>query len=174
MIDWTKQTEEALQSWADAQKQLWSGWVDAAGQQVNQTQLTDTWRKAVDTWEEAVKNGLKAQDEWSRTLSENMAAVPNVPKDIQVWANQTQEVGAHWNTAQKDLWESYFGMVRKAVPVKALGTVEAENQKLFDTLQAAVEKITAAQSEWGQMWTEQAAKAAPKATASNAKKSAVA
>ena len=58
--------------------------------------------------------------------------------------------------------------------MKALGTVEAENQKLFDTLQSAVEKITAAQSEWGQMWTEQAAKAAPKATASKAKKAAVA
>jgi len=174
MLDWTKQTEEALQSWADAQKQLWSSWGDAAGLQVNQTQLTDTWRKAVDTWEEAVKNGLKAQAEWARTLSENLAAVPNVPKDIQDWAKQTQEVGAHWDIAQKDLWESYFGMVRKAVPVKTLGTVEAENQKLFDTWQAAVEQITTAQSAWAQTWTEQAAAAAPKATASKAKKSAVA
>ena len=68
MLDWTKQTEEALQSWADAQKRIWSGWAEAAGQQVNQNQLADTWRKAVDTWEEAVKNGLKAQLEWSQAF----------------------------------------------------------------------------------------------------------
>ena len=96
--------------------------------------------------------------------------MPNVPKDLQDWAKQTQEVGEHWNVAQKDLWESYFGMVRQAVPVKILGTVEAENQKLFDTWQAAVEKITAAQSAWAQTWTEQAAASTSSKPASKAEK----
>ena len=42
-------------------------------------------------------------------------------------------------------------MVRKAVPVKMLGTIDDENQKLFAAWQESVEKVSAAQSAWAQM-----------------------
>ena len=164
MINWSKQTEDVFQAWTDTQKKLWVGWVDAAEQQAVQSQLADTWRKAVDTWEDAVKNGLQAQQEWSSRLAENVSAVPNVPKDLLTWAEQTQGLGARHNGAQKELWESYFGMVRKAVPVKMLGTFDDENQKLFSVWQESVEKIVAAQSTWAQMFTEQAAASASPTT----------
>lgn len=171
MINWSKQTEEVFQVWTDTQKKLFGGWVDAAEQQAVQTQLAETWRKSVDTWEEAVKNGLEAQAEWSSKLADNVAAVPNVPKDMLSWAEQTQQLGERWNGAQKELWESYFGMVRKAVPVKMLGTLDDENQKLFSAWQESVEKIVAAQSTWTQMFTEQAAASATPPAAKTAKTS---
>ena len=82
MMDWTKQTEDMFQAFTDTQKKLWGNWLEAAGQNSAQTQVADTWRKAVDTWEGAVKNGLEAQLEWSKSAADNMAAMPNVPKDL--------------------------------------------------------------------------------------------
>ncbi len=176
MINWTKQTEEILQAWTDTQKKVWSGWVDATEQQAGQTQLADTWRKAVDTWEAAVKNGLETQQELSKNVSASATAVPNVPKDLLDWTEQTEALGIRWSAAQTELWETYFGMVRKAVPVKMFGTFDDENQKLFSAWQESVEKITAAQSTWAQMWTAQAAAgtAPPSAKKATGRKSATA
>ena len=172
MINFSKQTEDAFQAWTDTTKDLWSGWAGAAEQQAAQTQLAETWRKSVDTCEEAVKNGLEAQAEWSSKLADNVTAVPNVPEEILTWAEQTQQLGQRWNGAQKEGWESYFGMVRKAVPVKLLGTFDDHNHKLFSTWQQSVGKIVAAQSSWSQMFTEQAAaSAAPKAAKTTKTKS---
>ncbi len=169
MIDFSKQTEDVYQAWTDTQKSLWSGLAGATEQQAVQTQLAETWRKSVDTWEEAVKNGLEAQGEWSTKLADNVSAVPNVPKELLAWAEQTQQLGERWNGAQKELWESYFGMVRKAVPVKLLGTFDAQNHKLFSTWQESVENIVAAQSTWAQMFTAQTAAAAAPQAAKTAK-----
>ena len=97
-----------------------------------------------------------------------------MPKDLLDWAEQTEALGTRWNAAQTELWETYFGMVRKAVPVKMLGTLDDENRKLFAVWQESVEKIGAAQSTWAEMWTAQAAAgAAPtSATKATSKKSA--
>ncbi len=160
MIDWTKQSDDMVQAWTDTQKKLWSGWVDASAQQADQTTLTDTWRKTVDTWEAAVKNSLETQREWSSSVADSASAVPNVPQDLRDWAEQTQALGIRWNAAQADLWESYFGMIRKAVPVKMLGTVDDENRKLYTAWQESVEKVTTAHSAWAQVWTGQTAAAA--------------
>lgn len=169
MINWSKQTEDAFQGWADTQKKFWNGWIDAVEQQGGQAQLADTWRKAVDTWEDAVKSGLEAQLEVSRKMADSVSTLPNVPKDLQEWAEQAQELGTRWNGAQKELWESYFGMVRKAVPVKMLGTLDGENQKLFEAWQQAVDQVVAAQSEWADVWTEQAATTPKAKTTSRSK-----
>ena len=159
MIDWTKQTEDLLQTWTDTQKKAWSGWTDAA-QQAGQAQVAETWRQAVDTWAGAVTSGLDAQLELSRTVSDNVGAVPGLPKDLVDWAGQTRQLGVRWNEAQRQLWESYFGMIRKAVPTKMLGTIDNENTKLFATWQDSVEKIVEAQASWSKHWTDQAAPAA--------------
>ena len=168
MIDWAKQSEDILQSWTDTQKRLLKGWGETAGKNTAQTEVADTWRKAVDAWDGAVKNGLEAQLEWARSATDSLRAVPNVPKDLIDWSEETQALGDRWNAAQLQLWESYFGMVRKAVPVKILGTFDDENQKLFTAWQEAVDKVVSAQSAWSQTWTEQAAPTA----SSKAKKTA--
>ncbi len=169
MINWTKQTDDMLQAWTDTQKKLWSSWAEATEQQASQTQLAETWRKAVDTWEEAVKNGLETQKAVIGSLADSASAIPSIPKDLLDWAEQTQALSNRWTEAQSELWESYFGMVRKAVPVKMLGTIDDENQKLFAAWQESVEKVSAAQSAWTQMWTERAANAVPKGTRTAAK-----
>lgn len=172
MINWTGQTDDMLQAWTDIQKKLWSHWSEATEQHASQTQLAETWRKAVDTWEEAVKNGLETQKAVMRSLADSASAVPSIPQDLLDWAEQTQALGSRWTEAQGELWESYFGMVRKAVPVKMLGTIDDENQKLFAAWQESVEKVSAAQSAWAQMWTERAAGAVPKATRTASKSAA--
>ncbi len=165
MINWTKQTDDMLQAWTDTQKKLWSGWAEATEQQAGQAQLAETWRKAVDTWEAAVKNGLETQKAVLHSVADSASAVPSIPQDLLDWAGQTQALSTRWTEAQSELWESYFGMVRKAVPVKMLGTIDDENQKLFAAWQESVEKVSAAQSAWAQIWTERAASAASAASA---------
>ena len=158
-----------LQSVTDTQKKLVKGWADAAAQNAGQAQVSETWRKAVDGWEDAVKNGLEAQMEWSRSVGSNLRATPNVPADMITWAEQTQELGTRWNAAQQELWHSYFGMVRKAVPVKMMGTLDDENQTLFAAWQDGVEKIVSAQSAWTQMWTERTTPKASTGTSTSTK-----
>ena len=80
MINWTKQTDDMLQAWTDTQKKLWSNWSEATEQQAGQAQLAETWRKAVDTWEEAVKNGLETQKAVTRSLSDSASAIPSIPR----------------------------------------------------------------------------------------------
>ena len=169
MINWTKQTDDTLQALTDTQKKIWGIWAEAAGQQASQAQLAETWRKAVDTWEATVKNGLESQNAAMKSFGDSASAVPGIPSDLADWATQTQTLSTRWTEAQAEMWASYFGMVRKAVPVKMLGTIDDENQKLFATWQESVEKIGAAQLAWAQMWTENAAAAAPTATATTAK-----
>ena len=169
MINWTRQTDDMLQALTDTQKKLWGIWAEAAEQQAGQAQLAETWRKAVDAWEAAVKNSLETQKAVLRSVGDSTSAVPAIPQDLLDWAAQTQALSTRWTDAQSELWESYFGMVRKAVPVKMLGTIDDENQKLFAVWQESVEKVGAAQLAWAQKWTERAADAAPKGTGTAAK-----
>lgn len=169
-MDWTKQTEDVLSAWTDAQKKIWSGWLETAERNSAQAQVADTWRQAVDTWEGIVKKSLDAQLEWSQRASESVGALPNMPKDLVDWSKQTQQLGARWNEAQQQLWDSYFNVVRKAVPVKMLGTFDDENQRLFHAWQESVEKVVQAQTHWAQMWAEQTAKASGDASGTSKKK----
>jgi len=160
MGEWTKQTEEFVRTWAETQKKLWGGWVELAEQQTGRAPLAETWRKTVDAWEAAVKSGLQAQLDLARTVSDNVAAVKDVSRDVREWSEQTEQLGARWNAAQKQLWESYFQMVRKAVPGTLVGRLDEENQKLFRVWQESVDKIAAAHSAWARTWTEQASRGA--------------
>ncbi len=169
MINWTKQTDDMLQTLTDTQKKFWGTWAETAEQQASQAQLAETWRKAVDAWEDAVKNGLDTQKAMMQSLGDSASAVPAIPRDLLDWVAQTQALSTRWTEAQSELWESYFGMVRKAVPAKMLGTIDDENQKLFAVWQESVEKIGAAQLAWAQTWTERAAGAAPQGTGTTAK-----
>ncbi len=168
MAEWTKQTEDVLRTWADTQKKLWGSWLEFAEQQTAQAPIADTWRKTVDAWEAAVKSGLQAQLDFARSVSDQVAAVKDVPKDVRDWSEQTQQLGARWNSAQKQLWESYFEMVRKAAPGSIVGRFDEENQKLFKVWQEAVEKIAAAHSAWARTWTEQAQRSASEQQAAKA------
>lgn len=55
-MDWTQQTNELMKTWTDAQKQLWSGWMEwaqgasAFGQPTQMFDPTPWLRMAVDTW----------------------------------------------------------------------------------------------------------------------------
>ena len=169
MINWTKQTDDMVQALTDTQKKFWSIWTDAAEQQASQAQLAETWRKAVDAWEAAVENSLETQKAVARSVGDSASAIPAIPQDLLDWAAQTQALSSRWTEAQSTLWESWFGMVRKAVPVKMLGTIDDENQKLFAVWQESVEKIGATQLAWAQQWTERAAGAAAKGAGTTAK-----
>lgn len=168
-MDWAKQSEDVLSAWTDAQKKIWGGWMESAEQNSGQAEVADTWRQAIDTWEGITKKSLDAQLEWSQRASETLGALPNMPKDLADWSKQTQQLGTRWNDAQKELWESYFGMVRKAIPVKMLGTFDDENQRLFRAWQESVQKVVEAQTHWSNVWAEQTPKGASASTEASAK-----
>ena len=169
MINWTKQTDDTLQALTDTQKKIWGIWAEAAEQQASQTQLAETWRKAVDTLEASAKNGLETQKAMMGSLGDSASTVPGIPQDLLDWSAQTNALSTRWTEAQSELSESYFAMVRKAVPVKMLGTIDDENQKLFSAWQESVENVGAAQLAWAQVWTERASGAVPNGTGTKAK-----
>ena len=52
---------------------------------------------------------------------------PNAPEALIAWAEHIREVGDRWHATQQQLWDSYFGMVRKTAAVDAQGTVDDED-----------------------------------------------
>jgi hypothetical protein len=154
MIDWTKQTEEMTKSWFDAQKKLWDNWL-VPGQKFEKGQVAEMWNKSIDTWEEAVKNVLNVQKEWTRLWADNFKAVEGMPKEAIEWIQQGQEMTKQWNEAQQQLWDSWFTLLKKVEPsqVQLTGDLSEESQKMFKTWQEATQKVMGAQAEWAKNWT---------------------
>jgi hypothetical protein len=154
MIDWTKQTEEMTKSWFDTQKKLWDNWL-GAGQKDAEGQAVEMWNKTIVTWEEAVKNMLNVQKEWTRLWADNFKTVEGMPKEAIEWLQQAQEMSKQWGEAQHQLWDSWFALLKKVEPsqVQLTGDFGEESQKMFKTWQEATQKVMGAQAEWAKTWT---------------------
>jgi hypothetical protein len=151
-MDWAKQTEEFFKTWTDIQRKMWDDWFKAT-QGLGKTQATDVWRKTVEAWEESLKKTLSAQMEWSRMWAESFSSVSGVPREMLDWARQGQDMMRRWSEAQMQLWEGWFGIVKKLDPSSLGGNWEREGQKVLQLWQEAVKNARDAQVEWGRIWT---------------------
>jgi Poly(R)-hydroxyalkanoic acid synthase subunit (PHA_synth_III_E). len=76
-MDWTQQANDAMKTWTDAQKQLWSGWMQWAqsgaglGQPAAMFDPTSFLRMAVDTWS-------GAKDSPAQRLAGNVFGTPDM------------------------------------------------------------------------------------------------
>jgi hypothetical protein len=151
-MDWTKQTEDMVKTWAETQKKVWDSWLKAVQQPSSQAQTGEMWQKTIDTWEETVKHTLETQSEWFQTWVQGLDTLDTeVPKEVQVWAKQAQEMMKRWTEAQEQLWQGWFKLVKEAGLVKMPGGWEEESQKLFQFWQESTKKMIDAQMQWANM-----------------------
>lgn len=147
MMDWTKQTEEMTKVWIDTQKKMWDNWLGTT-QHFEKTQAAEFWAKTLNMWEESVKNTLNAQAEWTRTWADSIKSIEGAPKEVGDWAQQAHEMSKQWAEAQKQLWDSWFAVVKKFDPSKAAPDWSEEGQKMYKTWQETSQKVMNAQAEW--------------------------
>ncbi|MGH7771562.1 MAG: hypothetical protein ACREQA_04940 [Candidatus Binatia bacterium] len=152
-MEWTKQTEEMVKSWTEAQTKMWNDWLKGM-QGFARSQPSQVWGKTVEAWDESVRKALDTQVEWTQRWAENFTTGKGAPKEMVDWAKQGQEMIRRWADTQKQLWASWFEIVKKLEPSSAPGVDwSREGQKLVQGWQEAIQKALDTQAEYVRLWT---------------------
>jgi hypothetical protein len=157
-MEWTQQFEGMMKSWTDAQQKAWNGFFETV-QGAGQSPSTKLWLQTLAVGEEMLKNTLKAQVDLLAAWVENLGTVPNVPAAALESAKQFQEMAGRWSMTQEQLFDNWFGMVRKLVPSLPGETAWTDApQTTFKAWQATTQSIMEAQAEWTRAWMGAASK----------------
>jgi hypothetical protein len=111
-MEWAKQSEEMLKTWTDAQKKVWDDCMKAL-QGFGKSPSTQVWEKTVDTWNQTIQKSLDAQVEGARHWVKNFTTAKGTPEETAEWAKQGQEMITRLMETQKQLWETWFELVKK-------------------------------------------------------------
>lgn len=157
-MDWTKQTEDMVKSWTEGQTKMWNDWLKAIQgfgmQGFGKGPSSQVWEKTIEAWDESIKKTLDAQVEWTQHWAESFTTVKGAPKEMTEGAKQGQEMITRWTNTQKQLWASWFAIVKKLDPSSAPGVDWGrEGQKLVQGWQEAIQKAMDAQAESVRLWT---------------------
>jgi hypothetical protein len=154
-MEWSKQAEDMVKSWADVQKKMWEGWL---------TPLKDLPAGAGDTeyqknlaaWEASVKRALEAQVEWTRKWAEGLSAGRAGSEAAAGMAQQAHEMMKLWTDAHRQLWENWFNTLKQMDPSRAVGAGawEQEAQKVYQVWQEAAKSSQEAMSRWTEVWAK--------------------
>ncbi len=150
-MDWTKQTEEMIRTWTEAQRRMWESWLGAV-QDVETSQTAGAWEQAVESWRAAVERALEEQVAWTRSWADRVTAGGATPKEVADWSRQVLEMMQRWTEAQKPLWERWFELLKRADPSAAPSTLADAAQKVTQAWQEAAQKALDAQQEWARRW----------------------
>lgn len=157
-MEWTQQFDDMMKSWTDAQQKAWNSFFDTV-QGAGQSPSTKLWLQTLAVGEEMMKNSLKAQADFLAAWIESLGTVPNVPAAALESAKQFQEMAGRWSKTQEQLFENWFGMLRKIAPLPPGETAWADApQSMFKAWQATTQSIMEAQAEWMRAWTGAAGK----------------
>ena len=143
----TKQSEDVMKRWTEAQTKMWSDWLKAM-QGVARPPSTQIWEGTVEAWDRSIQNTLDAQLEWTRHWAETFAVGSNSPKEMVDWAKQGQEMLSRLIDTQKLLWRNWFEIVKKLDPSDLGEAWQRQGPKLLQVWEEAVRKSLEAQQEW--------------------------
>jgi len=157
-MEWTQQFDDMMKSWTDAQQKAWGDFFDTM-QGAGQSPGTKLWLQTLAVGEEMLKNTLRAQADFLTAWVDNLGTVPNMPAAALESAKQFQEMAARWSKTQEQLFENWFGMVRKLVTSLPAEPAWADApQSMFKAWQASTQSIMEAQAEWMRAWMGAASK----------------
>jgi len=148
-MDWTKQTEEMIKTWTDAQRKMWDSWMGA----MKSGDASGAWAQTVEPWQKAVEQALEAQVAWIRSVAESVPSAPGATKEMSEWSQQMLEMMQRWTEAQKPMWERWFETLKSANVMDMAGTGAEEAKKVAQAWQDAAKKALEAQQEWARRWT---------------------
>ena len=157
-MDWFKESQTMMQAWTESQKKLWDNWVDTFDVNAKQMKTTEVWEKALETWEETVNSSLDMQTQWAHFWAENISSQKMIiPAEMTEWAKQTEAMTERWSETQRELWQSWFKLIKKADAAKMAEAWGEEGQKAFQTWQESTQEIMTAQMEWAKQWKPETA-----------------
>lgn len=119
-MDWMEQSTETMRTWADMQKRMWEGWLDASSGlgQVDDnplgewvTRWQETSQKSLAAWEDLVREMIETQGKWAASDSVTgywPGKEQDIKKMAESWTEQTLTVMKAWTVAQKKLWDDWF------------------------------------------------------------------
>src|SRR6185437_1659334 len=104
-------SENLINTWVQAQQKLLTNWLDTV-KRYSGTHSPDLWTSTVDAWQTSVKQTLDAQEEWMRQWTETLANTQGTPQELQALARQGREQLQRWIDVQRQLWQSWFKIVK--------------------------------------------------------------
>ncbi|NIR29860.1 MAG: hypothetical protein GWN84_11225 [Gammaproteobacteria bacterium] len=158
-MEWNDQVQKMMQSWTETQQKMWSNWLQSI-EQLGKAPGADLWDKTVDTWQQSVNKTLEAQAEWTEAWAARFGEIEGAPKEVNDWAKEGQAMMRRWNEAQRELWDQWFDVVRKARPEGALGQ-KGSGDDIIRAWQDTARKAMQTQMQWATAWTGRG-KSAPK------------
>ena len=158
MSDWTKQTEHLMNTWSDTQKKMWEGWLGAMNSSANLKMMEAERKKALETWETSVQQGLAAQAEWAKLWTEGLSANKSVPQPTLEWAKQMSAMMKSWTDTQQELSHLWFEMAKQMDPSQMGGSWDQQSKGVVKAWQDAVDKSLEAQKTMSQFWSQATAK----------------
>ena len=111
--------EDVTKSWAETQRRLWEGWLEAMGHAGTGlptavgTNPTEVWSRVIDTWEPFVRQTLDAQSAAVQSLVEGLSSAPNVPELFRAQLQQVQELTRGLTETQRQMWDAMFAAARQ-------------------------------------------------------------
>jgi hypothetical protein len=152
-MDWSKQTQEMMQSWNEAQKRMWDNWLQGL-QGTKEGGTTDAWQKALETWQKSVSETFDAQARMMKLWLENLKKAQTGPEATKEWIKQFEQMTEQVTASQRQLWDSCFATLKKADLRKMPGTWEQDAKHIFQGWQAATRKVIEAQLGLLSNWTK--------------------
>jgi hypothetical protein len=145
-MEWAKQSEDMLKTWTESQKKLWDEWTKAMPS-FGKSPSTEVWEKTVEAWRQTVQRLLDAQIEAMHQWAEHFTTGKGTPQETAEWAKQGQEMLTRLAETQKQLWESWFDVVKK-FDASNMMNWPRDGQKFIQTWQETIQKAFDAQADW--------------------------
>jgi hypothetical protein len=150
-MDWSKQSEEIVKNWTEAQKSMWENWTSMLQNAGAPAQFDEVWKQTVATWEDNVEKTLETQAEWTASWF-NSLNMEGLPEQVVQWAGQGETMSKQWLETQEKLWQGWFDFIKQSDPTKLSEQFQAQGQKAYENWQAVAEKIVDKQMELVNMW----------------------
>ena len=160
-MTWNKQMEEMVQNWTSMQQQMWDSWLQAvkgmggpggAGQGLETAQ--EEYKKNLEAWEQAVRDALEAQSQWSRHWTEALDKDGQTPEAVTQWVKQVQEMMKAWTEAQGQLWNAWFDSARSIDPANMGANWDEEGRRVLQAWQEATQRAQDALKELSKTATQ--------------------
>jgi len=148
----SKSSESLINTWAQTQQKLLTNWLDTM-QRFSGTASPELWTKTVEAWQESVKQTLDAQEEWIRRWTETLANTRGVSQEVLDLARQGQEQQLRWIDAERQLWQSWFNIVRDINFKVEPGTGAQAGSNLLQLWQESARKMIETQTALARQWT---------------------
>lgn len=153
-MSWNKQMEDMVQNWTSMQQQMWDSWLQAmkgmgapGGSAEGMETVQREYQRNLEAWEQAVRDALEAQSQWSRHWAEALEKDGQTPEAVSQWVQQVQEMMKAWTEAQGQLWNAWFESARSVDPSNMGGNWDEEGRRVLQAWQEATQRAQDALTE---------------------------